>query len=86
MIAREYTEMPTDFLECWATVLWTLNAIETSLPSSPRNGKFLHFVPRVRSEVAKILGLTTAELESDVVLNLQSAMDRSLGARIFDVQ
>ncbi|MGR9476941.1 hypothetical protein [Rhizobium leguminosarum] len=86
MIAREYTEMPTDFLECWATVLWTLNAIETALPSSPRNGKFLHFVPRVRSEVAKILGLTAAELESDVVLNLQSAMDRSLGARIFDVQ
>lgn len=85
MIACEYTEMPADFLECWATVLWTLDAIEAALPPSPRNEKFLHFVPRVRAEVAKILGLTAAELRSDTVLDLRSAMDRTVGARLFDV-
>lgn len=85
MIAREYTEMPEDFLECWATVLWTLDAIEAALPPSPRANKFLHFVPRVRAEVVKILGLTAVELRSDTVVDLRSAMDRTVGVRLFDV-
>ncbi|TBD50457.1 hypothetical protein ELH22_37785 [Rhizobium ruizarguesonis] len=83
MIAREYTSMPADFLECWATVLWTLDAIEAALPPSPKADKFLPFVRRVRAEVAKVLGLTAFELGSDTVVNLRQAMDRTLGAKLF---
>lgn len=82
MIAREYNSMPADFLECWATVLWSLDTIEAVLPKSPRTEKFLPFVARVRAEVKKILGLTPSELDSDVVVNLWRAMDDSLGARL----
>ena len=84
MIAREYTSMPADFLECWATVLWTLDTIEAVLPPSPKTEKFLPFVARVRLEVMKILGLTSIELGSDVVVGLRAAMDRTLGARLLD--
>ncbi|MGV4796293.1 hypothetical protein [Rhizobium sp. F40D2] len=83
MIAREYTSMPADFLECWATVLWTLDAIEAALPPSPKADKFLPFVLRVRAEVTKVLGLTAVELGSDIVVNLRQAMDRTLGAKLF---
>ncbi|TAZ83292.1 hypothetical protein ELH72_08465 [Rhizobium ruizarguesonis] len=83
MIAREYTSMPADFLECWATVLWTLDAIEAALPPSPKADNFLPFVRRVRAEVAKVLGLTAVELGSDTVVNLRQAMDRTLGAKLF---
>jgi hypothetical protein len=83
MIAREYTSMPADFLECWATVLWTLDTIEAALPPSPKADNFLPFVRRVRAEVAKVLGLTAVELGSDTVVNLRQAMDRTLGAKLF---
>jgi len=82
MIAREYTSMPTDFLECWATVLWTLDMIVAVLPPSPKSEKFLPYVARVRVEVIKILGLTAFELGGDVVVGLHEAMDRTLGARL----
>jgi hypothetical protein len=82
MIAREYTSMPADFLECWATVLWTLDTIEAVLPASPKTEKFLPFVARVRVEVVKILGLTPSDLDVDVVVNLWKALDGSLGARL----
>jgi hypothetical protein len=86
MIAREYTSMPADFLECWATVLWSLDTIEAVLPASPKTERFLPFVARVRVEVVKILGLTSPELDSDVVTNLWNALDRSLGARLLKDQ
>lgn len=82
MIAREYTSMPADFLECWTTVLWSLDMIEAVLPTSPKTEKFLPFVARVRVEVVKILGLTPSDLHSDVVVSLWKAMDGSLGARL----
>lgn len=86
MVAREYTSMPADFLECWATVLWSLDTIEAVLPASPKTDKFLPFVARLRVEVKKILGLTSSELDSDVVVNLWKAMDGSLGARLLKDQ
>lgn len=82
MIARDYTEMPVDFLECWATVIWTLDAIESSLPTSSRNAQFLGFVYRVRAEVFKVLGLTAAELESKEVVELKVALQRTIGVRL----
>jgi hypothetical protein len=86
MIAREYTSMPADFLECWATVLWSLDIIEAVLPKTPKTEKFLPFLARVRVEVMKTLGLTSLELDSDVVVNLWRAMDGTLGARLLKDQ
>lgn len=82
MIARDYTEMPVDFLECWATVIWTLDAIQGSLPGSSRNDQFLRFVYKLRSEVFKIIGLTVAELECKEVVELTDGLQRTLGTRL----
>ncbi|WP_157934331.1 hypothetical protein [Microvirga ossetica] len=82
MIAKEYTEMPVDFLECWVTVLWTLDAIETVLAGSARHREFLGFVHMARVDVVKILGLTPAELATETVLELRAALDRTLGVRL----
>lgn len=82
MIAREYTEMPVDFLECWATVLWTIDAIGALLSGSVRHRQFLIFVNRARSDVARLLGLTPTEMASDTFKDLQVALSRTLGARL----
>jgi len=82
MIARDYTEMPVDFLECWATVIWTLDAIQGSLPASSRNEQFLRFVHKLRSEVFKILGLTGGELDGREVVELRMGLQRTIGARL----
>jgi hypothetical protein len=82
MIAREYTEMPVDFLESWVTVLWTLDAIDKLLAVSTQDGQFLGFLRRVRADVVRILGLTPIELGSATVVELKAALDRTVGARL----
>ncbi|MDB5704097.1 MAG: hypothetical protein JWN66_1213 [Sphingomonas bacterium] len=82
MIAREYTEMPVDFLESWTTALWTLDAIEDVVPPSVRNRSFLTYVQKVRVEMLKVLGLTPAELASETVVELRRGLDRTIGGRL----
>lgn len=82
MMAREYTEMPIDFLECWVTVIWTLDAVAASLSASENSTQFLHFVRKARTEVTKILGLTLAELESAAAVELRVALQRSVGNQL----
>ncbi|MBW6525251.1 hypothetical protein KZ813_00175 [Sphingomonas sp. RHCKR7] len=82
MISREFIEMPVDFLECWATVLWVLEAIERAVPSSSHSREFLAFVVRLRRAVVKVLGLTPAELSGETMSSLRSALERSFGARL----
>lgn len=86
MISRQYTEMPVDFLEGWATALWTLDAIREVVPATPRNKAFLIFVDRARSNILTILGLTPAELGSETVVKLRQALDRTVGQRIGSVK
>src|SRR3546814_5964042 len=33
IMAREYIEMPVDFMECWVTSLWALDNIEVLMPN-----------------------------------------------------
>ncbi|MBJ6125398.1 hypothetical protein [Microvirga splendida] len=82
MIAKKYLEMPVDFLECWVTVLWTLDAMESVLVRSARNCEFLRFVHKARVDVVTILGLTPSELATETVLELRAYLDRTLGARL----
>jgi len=82
MIAREYTEMPADFLECWATVLWALDAIEARLSGSARHRQFLEYVRKARAEVVRILGLTPGELASETIVETRAAMDRTIGSTL----
>ncbi|CAA2158509.1 hypothetical protein MBRA_03779 [Methylobacterium brachiatum] len=82
IVSREYTEMPVDFLECWTTALWTLDAIKSVVPLSRRNRSFLTYVEKVRVEMMKILGLTSTELASETVIELRRALDRTIGVRL----
>ncbi|MCU4179873.1 hypothetical protein [Bosea sp. BH3] len=82
MIAKEYTGMPVGFLECWATVLWTLDAIDAVLGRSARHQGFIEFVRKARAEVAKILGLTQSEMKSETMTSTKSKLDDALGVRL----
>src|SRR3546814_6276935 len=62
MMAREYSEMPVDFMECWVTSLWALDAIEALMPNNRANRDFLPYVSKLRVLMIKLLGLTAAEL------------------------
>jgi hypothetical protein len=82
MIAREYTGMPVDFLECWATVLWTLDTMESLLDGAPRHRGFVGFVRKAKAEVVKVLGLTPNEMNSETMLMMRSALDYTFGDRL----
>jgi hypothetical protein len=82
MMAREYTCMPIDFLECWATVLWALDAIEISLDGQPRHRQFVGFVQRARLDVVRILALSPIELAGETMVSMRQALDRTLGGRL----
>lgn len=82
MVAREYTEMPVDFMECWITAIWALDAVEALVPDNRTNRDFLKYIPKLRILMIKLLGLTEAELHGVVAAEIRAGLDRSIGARL----
>src|SRR3546814_11235505 len=79
MMAREYSEMPVDFMECWVTSLWALDAIEALMPNNRANRDFLPYVSKLRVLMIKLLGLTAAELTGTTAADIRAGLDRSIG-------
>jgi hypothetical protein len=82
MIARDYTEMPPDFLESWVTVVRTLEIIQSCLTGDPRETQFLEHVARLRAIVVKTIGLTQEEMDGSVATAIAEGIDRTLRPRI----
>lgn len=82
MIARDYAAMPTDFMECWATILWTLDAIETTLTGRSRDRQLLKYIPELRKRVMTLLHLSPEELGSDIARDVANGLDRTVGRRL----
>ena len=81
-MAREYIEMPVDFMECWVTSLWALDAIEALMPNRRANRDFLPYVSKLRVLMIKLLGLTSAELTGAIAADIRAGLDRSIGIRL----
>src|SRR3546814_12843759 len=62
IMAREYIEMPVDFMECWVTSLWALDNIEALMPNNSANRDFLPYISNLRVLIITFVGLTNAEL------------------------
>ena len=82
MVSREYSEMPLDFMECWITALWGLEAIEILMPASPKNRGFLKHIPELKKRITAMLGLTPSELGSDIAMEIRLGLDGSIGQRL----
>ncbi len=82
MLAREYIEMPVDFMECWVTSLWALDTIEALMPNNRANRDFLPYVSKLRVLMIKLLGLTSAELTGAIAADIRAGLDRSIGIRL----
>lgn len=82
MLARDYGAMPVDFMECWITILWSLDAIEGSLAGRPGDREFLKYIPGLRQRVISLLGLAPAELTGEVAREVRDGLDRSIGVRL----
>lgn len=82
MVARDYAGMPVDFMECWVTVLWSLDAIEALLPNTTGNRPFLKYIPELRRRVIALLGLTSAELSGKVATEVRDGLHRTIGHRL----
>ncbi|MFZ4745866.1 MAG: hypothetical protein ACOYLK_03100 [Sphingomonas sp.] len=82
VLSSEFLEMPADFLECWTTVLWTVDAIAVTLPKAQRNKDFLSRIPALKALVVTRLGLTADELAGPIAINRAAGLDRELGRRI----
>jgi hypothetical protein len=82
MMSAEYVEMPADYLECWATIDWTLAAIEAAVANTPRNRGFLPFVPRLRLQVRTTLALTEHDVNAEAYQDIFRGMDERLGRRL----
>lgn len=82
VISADYDEMPVDFMECWSTVLWALDAIVASVPDQPRTRDFLRRIPVLRAHIVLALGLTPADLEAEAVKTRSMGLDVEIGVRL----
>ncbi|MBA4090241.1 MAG: hypothetical protein C0494_06575 [Sphingobium sp.] len=82
MLARDYSAMPVDFMECWVTILWALDTIESALACRPRDREFLKYIPGLRQRIISLLGLAPAELNGDMAMDIRAGLDRSIGQRL----
>jgi len=82
MMARDYSGMPVDFMECWITVLWSLDAIEGVLSDRPKEREFLKYIPELRRRVVALLGLSSDELAGSLASEVREGLDGSIGRRL----
>jgi len=82
MLARDYSAMPVDFMECWITILWSLDAIERLLAGRPRDREFLKYIPGLRQRIIALLGLAPGDLSGAIATEVRTGLDRSIGVRL----
>lgn len=82
IMAREYIEMPVDFMECWVTSLWALDTIEVLMPNNRANRDFLPYISKLRVLMIKLLGLTSAELTGAIAADIRAGLECSIGIRL----
>lgn len=82
MMARDYSGMPVDFMECWITALWSLDAIERALAGRIKEREFLKYIPQLRRHVVAVLGLSPNELTGHAATEVRDGLDRSIGQRL----
>lgn len=82
MLARDFEAMPVDFMECWITILWSLEAIERLLADQRKDREFLKYIPELRRRVVSLLGLRSGELNGDIATAIRAGLDRSIGIRL----
>lgn len=82
MLARDYDALPVDFMECWTTILWGLDAIEGALAGRPKNREFLKYIPGLRQRIISLLGLAPAELNGEIASAIRAGLDHSIGIRL----
>jgi hypothetical protein len=75
--------MPVDFVECWATVIWSIDAIGRALPAVRSNAAFLTLLPKLRSEVTRMLALEPPDYATEIWQSKWTALEKALGARMF---
>ncbi len=79
----DFAEMPVDFLECWSTAFWALDAFVEALPAKMRgNAQFLAHAAALRGVIIQRTGLTADDLSSEAMIRVRAALDRTLGARL----
>ncbi|AJA07285.1 hypothetical protein PX699_07535 [Sphingobium sp. H39-3-25] len=82
MLARDFDAMPVDFMECWITILWSLEAIEKLLPNQRKDREFVKYIPELRRRVVSLLGLRSNELNGDIAAAIRAGLDQSIGIRL----
>jgi hypothetical protein len=83
VLDRQHLEMPVDFVECWATVIWSIDAIGRAVPAVRSNAAFLALLPKLRSEVTRMLALEPSDHASEIWQSKWSALEKVLGERLF---
>lgn len=82
MLTRDFEAMPVDFMECWITILWSLEAIETLLANQRKDREFLKYIPELRRRVISLVGLRSDELNGDIATAIRAGLDQSIGIRL----
>jgi hypothetical protein len=82
ILEGDFQEMPIDFLECWTTTLWTLDAILLAVSKSQIHKDFLSRLPQLRALIITQLGLTSADLAGDAMTQRRLRLDQTIGGRL----
>ncbi|MEH2565205.1 hypothetical protein [Bradyrhizobium sp. AZCC 2289] len=82
VLEGDFQEMPIDFLECWTTTIWTLDAIIVALFKNPNHREFISRLPQLRTHIIRQLGLRDTELAGEAMTKRKLQLDQRMGSRL----
>lgn len=77
-----YEDMPADFLECWATVLWVLDRLPAIVGQVSGRVDFLKRLPLLHTRIVERLGLTADDFSGEVMGRVTAGLDHAFGQRL----
>ncbi len=81
VIEGGYEDMPVDFLESWATVLWALDRLPSIMTKASGRDAFLMRLPLLRAGIVDRLGLTADDFAGEVMRRVAAGLDQAFGDR-----
>ncbi len=82
VVEGAYEDMPVDFLECWATVLWVVDRLPEFLVRASGRSDFLKRLPLLRARIVERLGLTADDFIGEVMARITAGLDGAFAQKL----
>lgn len=81
-IRRIHEELPVEFLECWATAFWAINACSSSVLSTVSERGLLARLRDLSDRIYREVALDADQLQGETVLQMYESLSKRYGGRL----